>query len=571
MRKRIRVVAIAGISSLSLVLAACSSDAGSDGTSSSSGSSASSQGSGDNSDVKAAGDYNPLDRDQIKDGGELTLALAELSEQQNPFHANSTAYTWSTWNKMNPQVGVFDGDGTFHANPDYITDVKEETKDGKTVVTYTINPKAQYNDGTPIDWKAFEHTWKFNNGEDPALQVNSTDGYELIESVTKGTDDKQAVVTFKQPYPWWEGLFNFLLPTQVADAATFNGGFVNKLHPEWGAGPFKLDRVDFNSGEVTYVRNEKWWGEPAKLDKITYRQMEDQASLNAFKAGEIDATGVGSKDRLAAAKEMGDQVEIRTALRPSNFLLTLNSKSPVLADKTVREAFMTGIDRAQLAAIRFNGLNYSEKLPGSFLLFQTQEGYEDNFGSAVSYDQDKAKQLLDDAGWKEGANGIREKDGAPLSVRYVTLGDSPMVQATATALQKMLKDIGVDCKVEERPTSDFSKVSTERDFDLFMMGFNSGDPFGVAYFGQVYGSDSELNKSGTGTPEMDAKIADLQKIADPDEQIKRANELEKEAFKEYGIMPYANGADMVAVKPGLANFGANSFAVLPVENIGWAK
>lgn len=571
MRKRIRVAAIAGISSLSLVLAACSSDAGSDGTSSSSGSSASSQGSGDNSDVKAAGDYNPLDRDQIKDGGELTLALAELSEQQNAFHANSTAYTWSTWNKMNPQVGLFDGDGTFHANPDYITDVKEETKDGKTVVTYTINPKAQYNDGTPIDWKTFEHTWKFNNGEDPALQVNSTDGYELIESVTKGTDDKQAVVTFKQPYPWWEGLFNFLLPTQVADAATFNGGFVNTLHPEWGAGPFKLDRVDFNSGEVTYVRNEKWWGEPAKLDKITYRQMEDQASLNAFKAGEIDATGVGSKDRLAAAKEMGDQVEIRTALRPSNFLLTLNSKSPVLADKTVREAFMTGIDRAQLAAIRFNGLNYSEKLPGSFLLFQTQEGYEDNFGSVVSYDQDKAKQLLDDAGWKEGANGIREKDGAPLSVRYVTLGDSPMVQATATALQKMLKDIGVDCKVEERPTSDFSKVSTERDFDLFMMGFNSGDPFGVAYFGQVYGSDSELNKSGTGTPEMDAKIADLQKIADPDEQIKRANELEKEAFKEYGIMPYANGADMVAVKPGLANFGANSFAVLPVENIGWAK
>lgn len=571
MRKRIRVAAIAGISSLSLVLAACSSDAGSDGTSSSSGSSASSQGSGDNSDVKAAGDYNPLDRDQIKDGGELTLALAELSEQQNPFHANSTAYTWSTWNKMNPQVGLFDGDGTFHANPDYITDVKEETKDGKTFVTYTINPKAQYNDGTPIDWKTFEHTWKLNNGEDPALQVNSTDGYELIESVTKGTDDKQAVVTFKQPYPWWEGLFNFLLPTQVADAATFNDGFVNKLHPEWGAGPFKLDRVDFNSGEVTYVRNEKWWGEPAKLDKITYRQMEDQASLNAFKAGEIDATGVGSKDRLAAAKEMGDQVEIRTALRPSNFLLTLNSKSPVLADKTVREAFMTGIDRAQLAAIRFNGLNYSEKLPGSFLLFQTQEGYEDNFGSVVSYDQDKAKQLLDDAGWKEGANGIREKDGAPLSVRYVTLGDSPMVQATATALQKMLKDIGGDCKVEERPTSDFSKVSTERDFDLFMMGFNSGDPFGVAYFGQVYGSDSELNKSGTGTPEMDAKIADLQKIADPDEQIKRANELEKEAFKEYGIMPYANGADMVAVKPGLANFGANSFAVLPVENIGWAK
>lgn len=125
--------------------------------------------------------------------------------------------------------------------------------------------------------------------------------------------------------------------------------------------------------------------------------------------------------------------------------------------------------------------------------------------------------------------------------------------------------------MEERPRSDFSKVTAERDFDLFMSGFNSSDPFGVAYFGQIYASDSELNKSATGTPEMDKKIEELQQIADADEQIKRANELEKEALQQYGIMPYANGPEIVAVKKGLANFGANSFAVLPIENVGWAK
>ena len=48
-------------------------------------------------------------------------------------------------------------------------------------------------------------------------------------------------------------------------------------------------------------------------------------------------------------------------------------------------------------------------------------------------------------------------------------------------------------------------------------------------------------------------------------------ELEKEALQEFGIMPYANGPAIVAVKKGLANFGANSFAVLPIENVGWAK
>ena len=109
------------------------------------------------------------------------------------------------------------------------------------MVTYTINPEANYNDGTPIDWTAYENTWKFNNGTNPDVQVNSTDGYELIESVERGADDKQAVVTFKQAYPWWEGLFDSLVPPQVKDADTFMNAYLKQVHPEWGAGPFKVE------------------------------------------------------------------------------------------------------------------------------------------------------------------------------------------------------------------------------------------------------------------------------------------------------------------------------------------
>lgn len=567
MSKRLRVAALAGLSSLSLVLASCSSDGGTEETTANqagqdSANSKEADNSGEQLEVNAAGDYNPLERDQIQDGGELTLAITEIAEQQNVFHANMTSYTDTIWSKYNPQLTLFDGDGTYHPNPAYLTDVKDETVDGKTVVTYTINPDAVYNDGTPLDWTAFENTFKFNNGSNPDVQVNSTDGYELIESVERGEDDKQAVVTFKQAYPWWEGLFGTLVPPQVKDADTFMNAYLKKVNPEWGAGPFKVENVDFEGGTASFVPNENWWGEKPKLDKITYRQMEDQASLNAFRAGEIDATGVSSRDRLATAKEMGDSIEIRTALNPANYLMTINSTAPGLDDIKVREAIMRGVDREQLAAIRFQGLGYTEDLPGSFNLYQTQPGYEDNFGEVIQYDPEKAKELLKEAGYDESN---------PLSVRYVTLGDSPMIQATTTALQAMLRNIGIDVQVEERPSSDFSKVVSERDFDLFMSGFRSSDPFGVAYFGQIYKSDSELNKSGTGTPEMDQKIEELQQLPDADEQIKRANELEKEALAQYGIMPYANGPAIVAVKKGLANFGANSFAILPIENVGWAK
>ena len=567
MKNRIRLAAIAGLSTISLALTACAGD-GAESTSTGTTAAESSQAAestGESTgglEIKAAGDYNPLERDQIQDGGELTMAITEMAEQQNVFHANMNRYTRNVWDKYNPQLTLFDGDGTYHPNPAYLSEVKDEVVDGKTVVTYTIVDEANYNDGTPIDWTAYENTWKFNNGTNPDVQVNSTDGYELIESVTRGETDKQAVVTYKQAYPWWEGLFGSLVPPQVDSADTFMNAYLKQLHPEWGAGPFKVENVNFETGEVSFVRNEKWWGEPAKLERISYRAMEDQASINAFRAGEIDLTGVGSRDRLETARQMGDQADIRVSLRPSNFLLTINSEAPGLDDPKVREAIMTAIDRSQLAAIRFNGLDYTEDLPGSFTLFQNQPGYEDNFGSVVQYDQEKAKKLLEEAGYSESN---------PLSVRYVTLGDSPMVQATTSAIQSMLRAVGIDVQVEERPSSDFSKVTAERDFDLFMSGFSSSDPFGVAYFGQIYASDSELNKSGTGTPEMDKQIEELQQIPDADEQIKRANELEKEALKQYGIMPYANGPEIVAVKKGLANYGAASFAVLPIENVGWAK
>lgn len=565
MNMKLRRTALAVFTASALILTGCASDggSGSDGSNNSA--------SGEKLDVKLDGSYNPKDRSELKEGGELRLAITEISQQQNPFQADGTLYTNDVWKYYNPQIGLFDGSGEFHVNNDYITDVKDEEKDGKTVVTYTIHEKAQYNDGTPIDWKAFENTWKFNNGENEEANVSSTDGYELIESVKPGENDKQVVITFKQAYPWWQGLFNFLLPPQIDSAEKFNEAYLGKVHPEWGAGPFKVENVDFQSGSATFVPNEKWWGDKPFLEKVSYRQMEDQASINAFKAGEIDATGVGNKERLAAVKDMQD-IEIRTAMVPSNALIVLNSKNEILSDIKVREAIMTGIDRSTLAGIRFNGLNgYTEDLPGSFNLYQTQEGYEDNFGSVVKFDPEKAKSLLDEAGWKEGSDGIREKGGKKLSMRYTLLGDSSISKALATANQKMMKDIGVDLKVEERPSSDFSKITSSYDFDVFPMGFTSGDPFGVAYFGQVYRSGSQLNRSGTGTPEMDKKIDELSQIADPKEQIKEANKLEKEAMAQYGIMPIYNGPDMVATNPDIANFGAKSFAVIEVENIGYTK
>ncbi|MFV8380443.1 ABC transporter family substrate-binding protein [Corynebacterium hindlerae] len=509
--------------------------------------------------------------EDIKDGGIITTAIEEISPQQNPFHADSTRYTSDLWRWYNPQLALFDEKGEYSFNKEYLTDVKEEKDGDNTKVTFVFNDKATFNDGTPIDWRAIETTWKISNGEDPAYSPSSTDGYERITSVTKGGSDKEAVVEFDGAYPWWQGLFNYVVHPAVGDVANYND-YLKKVHPEWGAGPYKVENVDFNKGEATFVKNEKWWGRPGKLDKRVFRQMEDSAALNAFKNGEIDATGNGNKERYSALKDMPNTTQIVGPMAATS-LYTLNGQSPMLSDIKVREAIANAIDREQISKIRFNGIPYEEKAPGSLQLYQFQTDiYKDNFGTIVpKADPEKAKKLLEEAGYSMGADGFYEKDGQKLTIRYVLIGDAEVSRAMSQATQKMLKDVGIDLQIQQRPSSEFSQVSKERDFDLFPMGFSAGDPYGIAYFGQTYLANSELNKSGTGTPELDEKIREMQKLPTQKEQIDRGNELEVEALQRYGIIPMYNGPTMAITKEGLANAVKTGFQVTPVEAIGWKK
>ena len=559
---RFRIATVATLSAAALALTGCAANSG--------GGSNKAVG-GLDIEVNPAGDYNEKSRDELKDDGELTLPIGELTEQQNTFHANMVTDTRTVWGWYNPQLALYDGEGNYTPNPDYIDEAKEDKKGKNTVVTYKINKDATFNDGTPIDWKAFENTWRFNNGKDEDVQVNSTDGYERITSVEKGATDKDVVITFDGPYPWWQGLFNQLLHPAIDSPEKFDKAYLGKLNPQYGAGPFKVDNVDFKGGTLSLVPNEKWWGDKPKMKKVSFRVMESQATINAFQAGEIDAAGVADKNSLTIAGEMGDDIDIRAALRPANVIFTLNSKAPQLKDEDVRHAVFSAIDRDQLAEIRYNGLGYEEEMPGSLTLYSTQEGYKDNIKDVIKFDPEESKKLLEDAGYQQGDDGIYAKDGEKLSLRYILIGDDEVSKSLAAAVQKMLKDVGVDLKIEERPSSEFSKVTSERDFDLFLSAFASSDPFGVAYFGQTYASDSTLNMSSTGTKEFDKKIEELQNLPTKDEQIDRVNELESEAFGHYGILPFANGPQMVGVKKGLANYGANGFAILPKEDIGWEK
>ncbi len=566
-RQRMFVGILAGGAALALTLTACSGGGDDSG-----------DGDGETTAIVGA-DYNPQDRDNLQQGGEVTFPIGEITPQMNVNHADGTVDTARIWEWYNPQTILMSPEGEVSANPNYLTDWTTEEVDGKTVVTYTINPEATWNDGTPMTWESYDLTWKANRSNDEGYVPNSTDGYSLIESVTQGEDERQAVVTFSQVYPWTDGLFWHILHPAVNSPEVFNDAYLGDPHPEWGAGPYTIDQFDANGGTVSFVPNENWWGDEPMLDEVTFRQLDDTAMLNAFRAGEIDYADNLTADNLAQLEGM-DDIEIYRAQRTATNLLELDAEKPQFADLEVREAIFKAIDRDQIKEVVWNDLGYEEEDAGSLLLFPFQDGYEDALTEAGwSFDADEANAILDEAGWTAGDDGIREKDGVRLAGTLPVFGDDPIVEARARVVQAQLKEIGMDVQIDVRPTSDFSSDLNTKNWDLVMLGFSSSDPYGVAYMCQVYSSDSSLNLSGAGNAEIDERIAsEVAALPTQEEQTAAGLALEAEIMAEtWGILPLYAGPWISAATAGLANLtpetytGLDLFGLQPVENVGWMK
>ncbi|WP_330455259.1 MULTISPECIES: ABC transporter family substrate-binding protein [unclassified Streptomyces] len=552
---------VALIAAVSVAATACQSSGGSDG----------SDGSGKDAPkaASAAVDYNPQPYENIKDGGTYTT-VGTFDDQGNPFNVNATLTASRVWGWYNADAITYSPTGDVQYNKDYYSDVKVTVDGGNQKVVLTINPKAAFNDGTPIDWRAIEATWKANNGSDKEFATSSTDGYDQITSVAKGKDAKQAVISFKGVNASWSTLFTTFLHPKAATVENFNKAYVKKAHPEWGAGPYTVGKWDTHSGNITFVRNPKWWGRKGKLDKRVYVNLESTAAVNAFRNGQLDYTSAVDAESLKQVKGLKG-TEIRSGGSPFEYSLYFNTKSPVLSDKAVRKAIQQSVDRAQIAKIQFQGLDYKEPLPGSAVLYSFQKGYEDNLSAVLKYDPAEAKKTLDAAGWKAGSDGVRAKNGKKLEVGYTLLGDDPLGKATAGAFAAMLKPAGIHLVIKKGDDADFAKTISERRFDLFLSGNRSMDPFGARYLCDFYCSDRDSNITGSGSPALDKEIRATTGIADLDEQTAAVNKVERKALQEYAFLPLFSGPSTYGVKKGLANVGATIFYTPLPETVGWQK
>ena len=528
------------------------------------------------SDLAKLVSINAKDAKDLQPGGTVTLPLGNIGPDFNGFSNNGNsadntalhrpidqAGTWGCWN--------FDFDGTATPNKDFCEDVKSEVKDGKQTITIKVNQKATYNDGTPIDVKAFENTWNMLKGENKDIDIVSSGAYEFVESVKAGSSDKEVVVTTTQPVYPLDALFTGLIHPAVNTPAIFNEGFTGDMHPEWMAGPFKLGQYDSAAKTVTLAQNDKWWGNKPVLEKVVFRQLESSAAIAAFKNGEIDGV---SANTITPYKQLDGtkDSEIRRGQRLFAGGLNHNAQKAPLTDVAIRKAIFTAVDREALRKVRFNGLNWEETSSGSMMLLPFSKYYQDNY-PVKETGAEAAKKVLTDAGYKANAAGIMEKDGVPAAFKISNFGDDPTTLAFAQTLQNQLKAGGMDVGIDQRASADFGKVLGSRDFFMSVSGYTVG-PDATDAVKQFY--DSKTNENELGDAELDAEIKKLSTIADNAERNKAAMEVEKKHMEKYFSMGVVmNGPQISFVRTGLANYGPSLFKSLSQvpdwTTIGWEK
>jgi peptide/nickel transport system substrate-binding protein len=518
--------------------------------------------------VGTTSDINPRDPATLRDGGNLRLPLASFPDNFNSLNIDgNTADTGSVVSPLLPGAFITRADGTLKVNTDYFTGA-ELTGTNPQVVTYTINPKASWNDGTPLTWEDLKSEVDACSGRDKRFLIASHAGFDRVKSVTRGVDERQAVVTFAEPYAEWQGMFaGGIQPrSMTANPDVFNQGQLEAPGPS--AGPFIVSKIDRPAQRIVLTRNPRWWGTKPRLDSITYLVLDPSATIPALQNKDIDAAGVGSLDDMVTAQRTAGIV-IRRAPTPTWAHFTFNgAPGSIMEDKTLRLAICRGIDRRAIVDVVQHGLTGHPAPLNNHIYVEGQVGYQNN-SAPGDYNPDQARRDLDAQGWK--LNGtVREKDGKQLVVRDVVY-DAQSSKQIALVAQQNLAQIGVKLQLDIKSGNGFfSQYVTPGDFDITQFSW-VGAAFPLSALPQIYASDGDSNFGKIGSPEIDAKIDETLSELDPGKARALANEVDAMLWQEGFSLPLFQSPGNIAVRSDLANYGAFGMADTDWTAIGFTS
>jgi ABC superfamily ATP binding cassette transporter, binding protein len=233
-------------------------------------------GSGWGTDSQEATATNPRDRAELREGGSLNLSYPAIGPNFNITSESGYGISMLTIHTaVNSAAAtggwISDYAGNLTTNPDYVTEFKAETAHGTQSISIKLNPKATFNDGTPIDIEALRTTWEILRGKDGGgndYRIHDGGAWKQIASIEEAGDKHTISITMKTPWYPADGSLCIFLHPALKDPELFNNGFDKPLDKYW-AGPYKVQEWNTAERYLRVERNPAWWGTQPLLDSIT--------------------------------------------------------------------------------------------------------------------------------------------------------------------------------------------------------------------------------------------------------------------------------------------------------------
>lgn len=287
------------------------------------------------------------------------------------------------------------------------------------------------------------------------------------------------------------------------------------------AGPYKFEKY-IPGQEVRFVANENYYAGKPKIQNFIYKITSGDTKLQLFQTGEVDHTGLGTGDEVLEQAKALEFANIQIETAPSFSYIYMNNNKPYLKDKKVRQALIYGLDRKKYVDTALKGYGTVANVP----IHPTSWAYTEEGVNKYEYDKEKAKKLLDEAGWKVGSDGIREKDGQKLKLSYFGPSSAKDSDLLIPIAKENYKEIGVEFNPEFMDFNTMLSKVNKGDYDLASVSTPiTSDPSETA--GEYL---STANETSLGY--KNAKVDELIQKGIETVDIEKRKPIYKELYKE---------------------------------------
>jgi len=394
----------------------------------------------------------------------------------------------------------------------------EISEDGK-VYTFHLREGVKFSDGTDFNAEIVKKNFDtiLNNKE-----LHSWLGFITKIAQTEVVDKNTFKLTLTEPYYPTIQELAVVRPVRFLGEAGFpkDGDTSKGIVKPVGTGPWILEKYKADEYAI-YKRNENYWGEIPKVEKIKVKVIPDaETRVLAFEKGDLDmiyGEGVVSLDTFKQLKSTG-KYETRVSEPIATRQLVMNTKTEQLSDERVRQALHYGFNKEALVKGVTSGLE--EK--ADHILPTNLPYTKDVDVKLVKYNVEKAKALLDKAGWKlPKGKTVREKDGKLLEIDLMYDSAESIQKAMAETLQSEWAAIGVKLNIEGVELPDQVQRFKDNKFDINFYS-NFGAPYDPHTFLNIVSSKGYgFNEAISAYPNKDELIKQMAKVPQTTDEKER--------------------------------------------------